>query len=365
MAKFKEGNVELRDNQKLIFDSAKNKYMSHDGSELFVTTNISGVTPIEDYHLGTKLYVDDAIATATGSLTQDHSGLNELDYASAGHTGFQPAGSYVTDSEMTTISGDLVAGYTAADVVVTNAYIAADVVLDSKIDTTSGTLQTDIDTKSDTGHTHTESDIKDLGDYATNAELTTASGDIVSQIPTDFYTQSEVDTISGSLDAAKEDAFSKNTAFNKDFGITNITVASGSHTHAGGSTVFGSEYDYAESESESSTTSNTYQQKLRLTTGTVVAGTYRIGWSFEYTSTTDKVDCGFKVELDDTTILNEVNPPPQKKYADGSYYDTAGFKHISLTNTSHTIDLDYLANVAAEEGTTYIKRARLEIWRVE
>ena len=47
------------------------------------------------------------LATISGGGTTNHSELNELDYASAGHTGFQPAGDYVSDSEMTTISGDL------------------------------------------------------------------------------------------------------------------------------------------------------------------------------------------------------------------------------------------------------------------
>ena len=190
MAKFKQNNVELRDNQKLIFDTAKNKYMSYDGSEVFINVTLSGVTPTEDYHLATKVYVDNV-----GSI-------------------------------------------------------------------------------------------------------------------------------------------------------------------------FGSEYDYAASEGESSTTSNTYQQKLRLTTGSVSAGDYRIGWSFEYTSTTDKLDCGFKVEVDDTTVINEISPSPQKKYADGVLYNISGFKDLSLSNASHTIDLDYIARVGIEIGTTYIRRARLEIWRV-
>jgi hypothetical protein len=191
MAKFKQNNVELRDNQKLIFDSSKNKHMSYDGSELYINNTVSGVTPTEDYHLTTKDYVDNI-----GSI-------------------------------------------------------------------------------------------------------------------------------------------------------------------------FGGEYDYAESESESSTTSNTYQQKLRLTTSTVPAGTYRIGWSFAHASTTDKLDCGFKIELDDTTVLSEPIPNMKGKSAGGSYYGMSGFKHTSLTNASHTIDIDYIANLNLEAGTTYIKQARIEIWRVE
>jgi len=128
MAKFKQNNVELRDNQKLIFDSAKSKFMSYDGDEVFINTTISGVEPTEDYHLGTKEYVDSAITTATGSLTTNHSDLNELDYASAGHTGFAPTSHTHDDRYYTETEEDV--------------FHSA---LDDKIDTTSGTLQTQID----------------------------------------------------------------------------------------------------------------------------------------------------------------------------------------------------------------------------
>jgi len=65
----------------------------------------------------------------------------------------------------------------------------------------SGTLQTQIDGKSDTGHTHTESDVTNLDKY-TQAEVTTISGNIVDQIPSNFddryYTETELDN--GQLD---------------------------------------------------------------------------------------------------------------------------------------------------------------------
>ena len=104
-----------------------------------------------------------------GTGTSIHSELSNLDYASSGHTGFQPAGDYVTDVELTTVSGD---------------------------------LQTDIDSKSDTGHSH-----NDL--YYTESEVDTISGSLqtgidgksdTSHLHDDrYYTESEVDTISGSL----------------------------------------------------------------------------------------------------------------------------------------------------------------------
>ena len=72
------------------------------------------------------------ITTISGKL-DDHNELNNLDYASAGHTGFQPAGDYVTDTEMTTISGDII--QEVSDNYIDNA----------EMTTISGDLQTGID----------------------------------------------------------------------------------------------------------------------------------------------------------------------------------------------------------------------------
>jgi hypothetical protein len=128
--------------------------------------------------------------------------------------------------------------------------------------------------------------------------------------------------------------------------------------------IFGSEYDYAESEGESSTTANTYQQKLRLTTGTVSAGTYRICWSFEYNSSLQLTDSGYNVEVDSSIVIADLPSPPQRFYSDGSYFGVSGFKHMALSNASHTIDVNYIADLNGLGATTYIRRARLEIWRV-
>ena len=68
----------------------------------------------------------------------DHSELNELDYVSSGHIGFQPVGDYVTDAEITTISGNIV------DQIPTDFYTTGEV------DTISGSLSSEIDAKPDT-----------------------------------------------------------------------------------------------------------------------------------------------------------------------------------------------------------------------
>jgi hypothetical protein len=132
----------------------------------------------------------------------------------------------------------------------------------------------------------------------------------------------------------------------------------------GTTSVFGSEFQEASSEGESSTTNSSYQLKIRLTTGTVLAGTYRIGWSYEWISNTTLIDAGYNVDVDSGTIIHEVVPAPTRIYSGGTYYNISGFEHMALSNASHTIDLNYKANILSNGGTTYIRRTRLEIWRV-
>jgi len=335
MAKFKQNNVELKDNQKLILDSAKTKYMSYDGSEVFINTTISGADPTIDGHLTTKQYVDVAITTATGSLTADHASLTNLDYASAGHTGFQAAGDYTTSAELATTSGGL------QSQIDTNASDLSTHSGDSTIHFLWATVSSTIDhnTINNTHNLTTDIDHGNIGGL---------DGDDHTQYVPTTATRGFTAAVSG-VDPTQD-----------------YHLVTKSYMNDNPPTVlFGSEYDYATSSGQSSTTSDTYQQKLRLTTSTVPTGTYRIGWAFEYSSTTDKVDCGFRVQIDDTTTINEFFPAPKKKYNDGNWDNISGFGHNSLTNASHTIDIDYIANVDAEAGTTYIRKARIEIWRVE
>lgn len=155
------------------------------------------------------------ISGGAGGGVSDHSLLSNLDYASAGHTGFQPAGDYITNTQLTTTSGDIVSQipsdfYSQSEITTISgdivAQIPSDYISDSEMTTISGDIISQIPTdyyttgevdtisgvlnveKSDIGHTHTESDVTDLGDYATTGELTTASGDIITYVDTHYET---------------------------------------------------------------------------------------------------------------------------------------------------------------------------------
>jgi hypothetical protein len=145
-------------------------------------------------------------------------------------------------------------------------------------------------------------------------------------------------------------------------GTTNFLRADGSWAEpsGGGSSVFGSLYQYASSDGESSTTSNSSVQKLRLTTASLTAGhKYRIGFYFEWRLDNTNNDYSAQVEINDTTKIMVLRAEP----ADTTSYHCIGgfYEHTAGSSGSINIDLDYWA---WSTGTAYIRRARLEIWRV-
>jgi hypothetical protein len=127
-----------------------------------------------------------------------------------------------------------------------------------------------------------------------------------------------------------------------------------------GGAVFGSEAQNAASEGESTTTQTTYQEKLKLTTSSLSGGVYRVGWHNEMRCSSVANDALYRIQVDDTTTLAEVN---NEIGDNANYLPGAGFGYVTLTSGVHTIDMDY--RVEGGPGTTaYIRRARIELWKV-
>jgi hypothetical protein len=135
-------------------------------------------------------------------------------------------------------------------------------------------------------------------------------------------------------------------------------VENGSWTNViGGGSVFGSEFQQTSSESESGTTSWSWQQKVSMTTGNLPSGTYRIGFYNETRQSSSAGQVAWRVQLNNTTTIAEASQEPDD-YTDTFSY--SGFQYFSLSGVN-TIDMDYYRGYT---GTAYISRARLEIWRV-
>jgi hypothetical protein len=129
---------------------------------------------------------------------------------------------------------------------------------------------------------------------------------------------------------------------------------------SGGTMIFGSEYQSAQSLAESSTSATSYQQKLRLTTGVVPAGDYRLGWKYSWKYSNSRDEFHARVQLDDTTTLHEVDIADI--FRDKYYRREGGFAKVTLTNASHTFDIDYKSG--SESHKASIIDAEFEFWRI-
>lgn len=117
-------------------------------------------------------------------------------------------------------------------------------------------------------------------------------------------------------------------------------------------------YQYVCSSQTYSTSNTNYQQVIRLTTNTLVAGKYRIGWSFSYDGGSNNKDVGVRVQVDDDTTLHEIDSRMNKK---NEQRVSGGFKILELSIGSHTIDID-MKKIGTSVNVHY---PSLEIWRIE
>lgn len=107
---------------------------------------------------------------------------------------------------------------------------------------------------------------------------------------------------------------------------------------------------YGESEGASSTTSRTYQRKLRVTF-TAKAKDYLVLFSCEVRRFNRNGE--FRVQVDNTSTLVEC------EYRNGGYDLKSGFQRLTLTAGSHDVDVDY--RTTKNGRTVYIRRARITV----
>lgn len=120
---------------------------------------------------------------------------------------------------------------------------------------------------------------------------------------------------------------------------------------------FGTQYTYIESSGLTTTTSTEYIQKVRLTTGLVPEGFYRVGCFFIVYPEVSNNDIGVQLLLDNSTTIEETVESRSTSSRQSSYI----FKQIQLTSGIHNIDL----NIKGTTGSLiYIKNTRIEFWRL-
>lgn len=137
--------------------------------------------------------------------------------------------------------------------------------------------------------------------------------------------------------------------------VTNIQNALDGYD---GYNIFGTGLLYNEDEGSSFTTCAGYKNKLTLTTNSLEAGNYYIGWSAEILAPNGNAkNIDVRVVLDDTTTISKI-----RSEEDSSFTPAAGFKVLYIDSGVHTIDMDWKR--AGPSGSAGIRRARIVIWRV-
>jgi len=142
-----------------------------------------------------------------------------------------------------------------------------------------------------------------------------------------------------------------------------ITTDAGSDTvtfAASGGAAYGAGFEESSSDSESSTTSSYKQTKLSHTTASLTSGhKYRIGYSFECKNSSDSGKVLVDVEIDGTDIGNTYYQPGED--CSNNYIMQSGFYYSDSLSGAETITIKFSNS---GYGTAYIKKARIEIWRV-
>jgi hypothetical protein len=125
--------------------------------------------------------------------------------------------------------------------------------------------------------------------------------------------------------------------------------------------------DYAERIVQFSYTGTTnFQQVLRLTTGVVPAGDYVVHWYITLSSNDENKFVQYRCQVDDTT--NVINPTlgylgrSLPKANNGADIAQSGFRKVTLTNATHTIDLDVALTDAGK--VVYVEQASIFLRRV-
>ena len=110
---------------------------------------------------------------------------------------------------------------------------------------------------------------------------------------------------------------------------------------------------YGESDGESQTTSDNYQETLKLTISNLEAGDYLISGSTEGKTSSDGTAIEMQVQVDDATIIGE----PENSV--DVYVPLSGFKKLNLSEGAHNFDIDFRTN---QVGTNVkLRNARIRV----
>ncbi len=150
-------------------------------------------------------------------------------------------------------------------------------------------------------------------------------------------------------------------------GLTTTAVYYGDGSNLTGiAATFGSQYysDETLAEADTTNTSSGGAQNPRadITTSSIPSGTYRIGWSLEWKASSQDYRWNGRVRVDDSTNIMEMASEPAKENKD-EWRAIGGFGNQTFGSSgAHTVEMDWWSENSS--GTAYIRKARIEFWRV-
>lgn len=113
-------------------------------------------------------------------------------------------------------------------------------------------------------------------------------------------------------------------------------------------------------DTESSTSSTNFKNKLTLNTNYIPAGKYRVGWSYEWLSPM-KTTCDTKILLDDEIELpNKIQDTESND--NSAWLTTSSFEYRDLSEGTHKLEIFY--RTSKKNKAIKIRNARIELWRV-
>ena len=127
----------------------------------------------------------------------------------------------------------------------------------------------------------------------------------------------------------------------------------------GGGGVFGTEYEYSESEGTSTTTGG-FTNKVNFTTASKPAGDYIIYWSCEITHDDDLTQAQLQFRANNTEYSLTRAGGADSNLRD-EWFTYSAFKQLTLGAGTHTIQIRFRETGS---GETSVRRGRVAIWRV-
>lgn len=122
-------------------------------------------------------------------------------------------------------------------------------------------------------------------------------------------------------------------------------------------------YYHIDDETEESTNSTSWVDRLILTVSGTEPGEYRLGWYYEYRLNKAGKTLYVRISLDDDydNLMHDVS---LSMIQTTNYVSSAGFYHATLSSGTYHIDVDWKIDSAQGGTTGYLRRVRLEFWRV-